>query len=1549
MDPSPSTGFLPQRSSLDTARRVDQVCDKFELSWRRGRPLKIERLLVEVPSWERADLLLELIALEVELRAEQGHEADAKEYQQRFTEYSERIEQSFREGFAPESGALMASTPTATVAASRRTIPGGDTVTDAQGVEPNPTRIADPVDWIFGQPDHNRDRDREARAPNQQVNSTRPPTDRWVGQRLNHYHLLEQIGRGGMGAVYRAIEEKTGRFVALKLMHPEWCESLSPTRRDEALSRFRQEAMVTASIEHDNIVTLYDFHDSDGLPFYTMKYVEGQSLGEILRDGPIANDRAATLLIPIAEAVHHAHQKKLLHRDIKPSNILVDRTDRPYITDFGLAKWMSRASQLTQSGAQMGTPSYMPPETARGCPSDGPAGDVYSLGATLYAMLTGRPPFQTPHPIETLRQVVQKDPVPPRRLNTTVHPDLETICLKCLQKEPSKRYPTARELADDLRRFKNRQPILARPVGTIERLWLWSKRNRGVAALTFAVFSLLLIIGIGSTATVFKLSANAREVHARLVRQYVGQGLQLAQDSQTLAALPWFLEALRLDEGTSTEREQRIRLASALGAAPHTSYVWAFDAAIRAASFHPQPQRKWALVAGGSVAQLWDISSRERLIVESRFPDTVQRAEFSGDGDHYFVATRSELTVYDSNTRMVRTKRKFAAEIQHVAFSRDGRWIAVASGTSVFVLPLEPGSDSTRELTHKDVVRFVDFHPDQPRLAAALGSSETAVGEVVVWDLTTDRHAFAPIEHGDDVNVARHGPDGKLLVSVSFDSIVKLWDSSTGQPTSKPKKHAGLVRDASFSPDSRRVVTVSDNLAVVWSVAAEARESREFIHPGPVLDARFSPDGRRIITACEDHAARVWDVATGKLVVPPLIHNSRVTHAVISPDGQRILTASDDQVARVWEFAHLAPVVQPLATGNGENPPLAFAWNGNGDNGRFLTAEGTACVIRDLQARELARLPHPRLVQSARFENFSRGVVTHDESGEIRLWSPNGDRLVTQAQLNRPRTPHFLSATSDLRRAVLVESQGEIRVWSTGQEWREVAKHGASIVDCAFDPRGLGLVLLDERGWAWLVRLNEDHATSSRLKQQGRVSRIALSPLGGRIAIANDHGDAQLFDWASGESIEPVMTHEDRITHLEFAPNGASLATASADGSVRIWSTADGSRLAPPLRHDGGVFFATFSPDSRWLLTIAKDPRSEFQDRLRLWQAQTGDLLTLPLSPPQSMRRASISPDKRKIIYHATAGSYFWTVPTESRPLARLEHSTDLNSGARLDRYGSMTPLDAQSIRQAWVALVSADPSLLQPQSDQLLAWHDREAVECKNQGDFAVEIEHLSAAIALAPTSADLLARRANAQAQLKKWDGARRDYLAAARHGDSSLQLLYNLAVVELARQKLDAYRDACGQMIERYQNTDNPSVMNRVAWICAQGPQALENLDPAISLARKAVAHQATAYHLNTLGAILYRAGDFKEARRLLSSSVSLHEKATAVTEWAFLGMAEAKLGNLAEAQRWAAKLHDRLVGDDQILTTDSRFGSLRYWQERTLFDRQRAELEAITQSR
>jgi serine/threonine-protein kinase len=475
--------------TLDRARRIHAICESHEAEWRAGLRPRIEDQLARAPNQDRAELLSELIALVVELRRSGGERPTPGEYLARFPGHRAAIAAAFDE--SPVTG-LGDGTRTHHPRRPFDRDGQGTTVLSPSGARSSPPGALD------------------------------------ADSDLGDFELLEEIARGGMGIVYKARKKSLNCLVALKVMQA------GPLATEAEKQRFLLEAEAAANLDHPNIVPVYEI-DRDRGRFFTMKWVEGGSLARQIKgflDEPLAIGR---LLAAVARAIDEAHRRGYLHRDLKPANILLDAQGKPYVTDFGLARRMGEDSGLTQSGAVVGTPSYMAPEQAGGYGGPlGPAADVYSLGAVLYELLTGRPPFRAGTVMETLVLVLERDPTPPGQVRPGVPAELEAICLKCLEKNPQDRYPSARALADDLDRFLRGGDVQALHAGPRLRLRRWTRREPELVAR---------LIGLGAVEVLAQVNyIDSRDRHPLLHIQVTA----------TLAA--WMIVCLALQAVARRER-----------------------------------------------------------------------------------------------------------------------------------------------------------------------------------------------------------------------------------------------------------------------------------------------------------------------------------------------------------------------------------------------------------------------------------------------------------------------------------------------------------------------------------------------------------------------------------------------------------------------------------------------------------------------------------------------------------------------------------------------------------------------------------------------------------------------------------------------------------------------------------------------------------------------------------------------------------------------------------------------------------------------------------
>ncbi|MCI0535895.1 MAG: WD40 repeat domain-containing serine/threonine protein kinase, partial [Verrucomicrobiales bacterium] len=774
------------------------------------------------------------------------------------------------------------------------------------------------------------------------------------------YELLSEIARGGMGIVYQARQVTLGRIVALKVILS--AHMASP----DFVERFRVEARSAASLDHPNIVPIYEIGEHAGEPFFSMKLVAGETLAA--RKARVWNPKAekpglaqirsfVELITILARAVHYAHQRGVLHRDLKPNNVLLGPDDTPYLTDFGLAKLVEADSGMTRTSAVLGTPSYMSPEQARGeARTLTTAADIYGLGAVLYELLSGQPPFAGGTSVETIRLVLEQEPRPPTRLNPALDHDLETICLKCLEKETSARYASAEALADDLQRWLRHEPIIARPATTTEKLRKWVRRRPGTATAAASLIVALVVVAVISTMAAFRLNKareSAEQANNRLeqhVRDLEWQKAEeLADRGKVGEALAYLARLARTSPDSSVPAARIVSMLSLRsfplpvgGPMRHSRGVFDLD-------FSPSG----SLLATASLDKtvgLWSVED-QTLQASLPHPSPVVAVKFHPSGDSLLAACQSgEAVLWDIRSRAI--LRKFSFEGLHqplLDFSRDGRWLVLRTslngftvfdtdnGTAVFG-PIE-GADGLRLLVFsrsEDVLltaasdgsihlyelpsgRVLEprLRLKQPAACALITPNgerilSGEVGKIAVWDRRTGTLQREILTGRSEVIGLAISPDGERVLTLPYLEPPRLWHVTQGEALSEPLTAAANFVDAAFSPDGSRITLASaEGSAFVVDGQTGRHLLQPMQHSGSIVRARFSGDGRVVATASEDGTAQMWDV---RLREPKRIEFAglhELREAVLTPDGQSLFTSADNVIHR-----------RSLATGEVNGPPM---------------------------------------------------------------------------------------------------------------------------------------------------------------------------------------------------------------------------------------------------------------------------------------------------------------------------------------------------------------------------------------------------------------------------------------------------------------------------------------------------------------------------------------------------------------------------------------------------------------------------------------------------
>jgi serine/threonine protein kinase len=692
------------------------------------------------------------------------------------------------------------------------------------------------------------------------------------------YELLTELGRGGMGVVYKARQTRLGRVVALKMLLAQYPVTA------EQLARFRTEAETLARLNHPNVVAIYDIGEHDGRPYFALEYVAGPSLAQWLAGRPQEAHAAAHLLEVVARAVQAVHECGIIHRDLKPANILLQRksadyadyTDKkqgtslpvksaasaasadefiPKITDFGLAKDQAIARKLTAVGTAMGTPSYMAPEQARTTgEAIGPATDIYALGGILYEMLTGRPPFDAGSPAETITQLLNDVPISPARLRPRLPRDLVTICLKCLEKSPHRRYRSALDMAEDLRRFQAGEPIRARPVGPAERAYRWCRRRPLVTGL----LTLSSLLAIAFVVTVLVYNALLREALAKaegdvetereeLVHLNVEIGIVVLEGGDQFAALLRFTEALRLDQGEpGQERNHRTRIGTTLRQCPRLLRLETLDDASR---------------------------SETRMVWDAAAVRLGNGPLFSSDGG--LVLARldgGEIRVCETATG-----RALTPPLRH-----GGRpvWAGFNGSGSRVVTVSDTGLASVWEL------------PRHPRPQSAPKSDGAWAGPLC-WS-------------GPAVARAVRSPDGLRTLVCDDATTVHIRDSHSGAVLAPRLRHQAPLRYAAWSADGKRVVTADDATARVWDAGTGQLLAPALRPELPIARVYFSAGGDRACVAHEGGGVTTWDLSPDSRPVAELIALAQVLAAARVDANQVCQPLGVEGLCSAWKRVEAA-------------------------------------------------------------------------------------------------------------------------------------------------------------------------------------------------------------------------------------------------------------------------------------------------------------------------------------------------------------------------------------------------------------------------------------------------------------------------------------------------------------------------------------------------------------------------------------------------------------------------------------------------------------------
>jgi WD40 repeat protein len=969
------------------------------------------------------------------------------------------------------------------------------------------------------------------------------PADNTLGRvrYFGDYELLEEIARGGMGVIFRARQVSLNREVALKMILAG--QLASPAE----IQRFRTEAEAAANLDHPHILPIYEVGSHDGQHYFSMKLIDGGNLADHLPELRRRPRLAVSLLARCARAVQFAHERGVLHRDLKPANILIDRAGLPYLSDFGLARKVEGDSRLTQSGAIVGSPNYMAPEQARAEKQLTTAADVYALGAILYELLTGQPPFRGPTVLDTVMQVIEKEPAPPRQLNPRADADLSIIALKCLEKEPGRRSPSAAALADDLERWLAGEPIQARPVSTLERVRKWGRRNPALAAslagvLALMIWGLILLAWLlhqteqreheaqaaaQAARAAAEREAGLRQLADRARAEAEAAARQATEERRGAERLLYFHRIALAQQYWRSDGIEQTRKLLEVCAQEHRHWEWRYLERLLQAELLKLPgngqfTRRLAVSSDGTRlaafadtgdagVRVWDLRTNITLceVSLSSKQRSFSAGDLSRDGQTLVLGDRQgRIALWDANSgQFIKELKPLSGEVKYLRFSEDGAWLLIQGAGRPELRVV--ATDAPRPLP-AEATEVWQFSPDGRWLLGRRRNPQLFVPnsaqqyQTMVWNAQTM-------------------DQGQVL------GFVSAWDFSSDG------KRLVLAGSDLFKPPFLKVVEVG-----TWTELMQTEIAS-------VGDVGFSPDGK-FITIAEwmNRPIHVHDAATGRRLRTLRGHEGFVNGLQFHPDG-RLFSCSWDNTIRAWDVAQDQEV--RVLSGNPLPVISAAAFQ---PQGHLLACVGGDNMFSGLRlfggARELQVV-----LWDAQAGRAARKLTRHREGARRVSFSANGVYLISGGR------------------------DGLAAVWrvADGQQLGAM-KHPGWIEGVALSPDG-----------KWAASTHEPKEVTDARFNRGPWREVP--------------GEVRLWDAATGQQLHLLTGHKTTIYHVAFSPDGARLATLSY-GQLRLWNTQTGALVKEVTQNTLASGQMAFQPDGKMLVIASRGG-------LQWWEPETGKLL----------------------------------------------------------------------------------------------------------------------------------------------------------------------------------------------------------------------------------------------------------------------------------------------------------------------------------------------------
>lgn len=1394
------------------------------------------------------------------------------------------------------------------------------------------------------------------------------------------YTLTRLHAQGGLGQVWLARDGELGREVALKQLRPERAD------HPHVCSRFLEEARITGQLEHPGIVPVYELsqHPQTHKPFYTMRFIQGRTLTDSIlayherrgrsAEGPLELRSLLNAFVAVCNAVAYAHSRGVVHRDLKGQNIILGDFGEVLVLDWGLAKVVGRpdteetqpvllgqteSREETVQGQVLGTPAYMAPEQAQGrVDLVNPRTDVYGLGAILYEILTGQPPFSGESTQVVLRKVCETAPARPSNLHAGLPQALEAICLRALAKRQADRYSSAGELAHEIQHWLADEPVAAYRERLPARLGRWARRHRsfvaGAAALLLTAVIALTVSSIFiekeknraeqnyERAEGLRQVAEDKRAEAEQARQeqeltladlHTANGLASADRAEPAEASLWFALAARLSHNNAQRAAANAARARSwarqahvpVHALPHPGHI------LRQIAFNPKGDRLLTVSAQRRCV-VWDLA-REQPLPWLPGDRAASCAVWSPDGKSLALGTPTgEVLLLRSADGKLLHRAMCSGPVATLAFHPDGRLLATG-GASVRFWDVTSGRFVGAERKHPRPVFALAFNSRGDRLATACEDNLARVFDVPGKSDNAEP-LFAPIRHyvPSPVSRASFRPEvppvfiagGRGLLTITGSAEATWWDAESGKSNRKLpfalRRSTPNLTHLGQSPDGRHFFLAGFSGAQIWNAETGLAAGPALEHVNNVNAAVFTPDGQALLTACEDTRTRFWPIGSST----PLgseIRLATAPHEIIcSANGELLATAQDDGFVRVWS----------LPNGNLRNHRMRFPPGSAarlGPDGRHVIASGhewwwiqqraSYSQVFDIHSgRPTGSLlnVHPFILMNAVLSPDGRRAATVASlgagvpsagatTGRLQIWDWRTGKALLDS-LATPSLPRGLAYSPDGKWVATICEAGQILV--ADAEGRLVASLPNApdqepgpmpVPGVCFTPDNRYLV-----SWGPGNESRAWHTMTWKpayppFLHEGRCQNAAVSRDSRYFVTANLDRLARVWDLETGQLAASPLRHPDWVFQAVFSPDGSQVLTSCRDGRARLWDWRAGRLLCPPLKHTDEVFGVTFTPDGRWLITAGRDGSA------RVWDPATGT----PISPRYSIGgvvgNPQVTPDGTCAIVSGMAGIVLALALEDLKPSANwsivdLVLLGELLSGHQL-REGEieLTRLTTPEWLERWRAFHGRHPDfgLLQP--SERLAWHRQEVQNALQTNNPFAALWHLEYVRKAEPNDWQLAYLQGVLHAQLDQWSQAEMALAVAKKLNPEYVEIWYNDALVRVAQGKQREYHEVCQAMLERFGSTKDPLTANRLLYACVLAPGAVDDSARLVALAQNVVT--PAWFQTRLLGPCLFRAGCYKEALQKFEEDA----KRAAPRAWDlfFLAMIYHHLGHAKEAQR------------------------------------------------